>query len=122
LKEGPVAPRRILVVEDAPVIAMALQDMLEDLGHEVVGPIGNMAVALEMAAAEALDAAVIDINIRGGKIYPVARSLDARGIPFLLVSGYADRSLPPDLIDRPRLEKPYTKEAIERQLRLLFDA
>ena len=120
MSQSPIAPRRILVVEDAPVIALALQDMLVDLGYEVVGPSGNMGVALELAAAEPLDAAVIDINIRGGKIYSVARSLDARHIPFLLVSGYADRSLPPDLIDRPRLEKPYTQEALQRQLDMLL--
>ena len=99
--------RRILVVEDAPIIALDVQEMLEGLGWTVVGPIGNLGVALEMAAQESLDAALIDINIRGGKIYPVARLLAARGIPFLLASGYANKELPEDLVDRPRLEKPY---------------
>ena len=103
-----IAPvRRILVVEDAPVIALDVQEMLEGLGWTVVGPIGNLGVALELAAQEPLDAALIDINIRGGKIYPVARILAVGEIPFLLASGYANKGLPDDLVDRPRLEKPY---------------
>lgn len=121
--DDPTAPaRRILVVEDAPMIALDLQDMLQDLGCVVVGPTGNLGVALQMAGEETLDAAVIDINIRGGKIYPVARALAARNIPFLLASGYADRTLPPDLAGRPRLEKPYNRADLDRELRALVPA
>lgn len=116
------APRRVLVVEDAPMIAMDLQEMLEGLGWEVIGPTGNLGVALELAGEEELDAAVIDINIRGGKIYPVARALAARNVPFLLASGYADRTLPADLADRPRIEKPYNPVLLEQRLRALVDA
>jgi CheY-like chemotaxis protein len=108
--------RRILVVEDAPMIALDLEEMLRDLGWDVVGPTGNFAIALQLATDEPLDAAVVDINIRGGKVYPVARTLAARGIPFLLASGYADRTLPPDLADRPCLEKPYNPANLERML------
>ncbi len=115
-KESAGGKRRILVVEDAPMIALDLEEMLQGLGWEVVGPTGNMGTALELAAGEALDAAVIDINIRGGKVYPVARALAARDIPVLLASGYADRRLPPDLADRPCVEKPYNKAVIEQRL------
>ena len=101
------------------MIAMDLEEMLQGLGWEVVGPTGNMGVALQLAGEEKLDAAVIDINIRGGKVYPVARSLAARGIPFLLASGYADKSLPPDLADRPLLEKPYNAASLQRKLQEL---
>lgn len=112
-----IAPvRRILVVEDAPIIALDLQEMLENLGWAVVGPIGNLGVALELAAQEPLDAALIDINIRGGKIYPVARILAVRDIPFLLASGYANKGLPEDLADRPRLEKPYKPAELAAKL------
>ena len=99
--EKGVEPRRILVVEDAPMIALDLEEMLRGLGWEVVGPTGSMATALELAADETLDAAIVDINIRGGKVYPVARALAARGVPFLLASGYGVQSLPPDLAGRP---------------------
>lgn len=114
-----LASRRILVVEDSPVLAEVLKEMLADLGCVVVGPAGNMAVALELAAAEALDAAVIDLNIRGGKVYPVARTLARRGIPFLVVSGYGNWTMPEEWQARPRLVKPFTAEALEAELRAL---
>jgi CheY-like chemotaxis protein len=111
---------RILVVEDSPVVAEVLKEMLLDFGCEVVGPVGNMAVALELAQSERLDAAVIDLNIRGGKVYPVARLLGERGIPFLLASGYADWTMPPEWEGRPRLPKPFTAEALSGALEALL--
>ena len=117
---NPLASRRIFVVEDSPVVAEMLDVMLKDLGCDVVGPMGNLAIALEMAAQEAIDAAVIDLNIRGGKVFPVARALAARGIPFLMVSGYGDFSLPQEWQDRPRLTKPFSSEALEKELKALL--
>lgn len=117
---SPLASRRIFVVEDSPVVAEMLEAMLQDLGCEVVGPMGNLAIALEMAAGEAIDAAVIDLNIRGGKVFPVARTLAERGIPFLVVSGYGDFSLPEEWEDRPRLTKPFSAEALEAELKGLL--
>lgn len=108
--------RRVLVVEDSPLIAEATGDMLRDLGCVVVGPTGSLAVAMDLAASEKLDAAVIDVNIRGWKVFPVADALASRGVPFLFASGYADWSLPEHLEDRPRLEKPYNATTLERKL------
>ena len=119
---NPLASRRIFVVEDSPVMAEVLAEMLKDFGCEVVGPMGNLGIALEMAAAEAIDAAVIDLNIRGGKVYPVARTLSQRGIPFLVVSGYGDWTMPAEWRTRPRLVKPFTAEALEAELRALLAA
>ncbi len=113
---GKLAERRVLVVEDSPLIATVLEDMLQDLGCTVVGPIGNMAFALDLAKTEAMDAAIIDLNIRGGKVYPVAEILRDRNIPFLLASGYADWTLREDFKDRPRLTKPYSAELVEQKL------
>src|SRR5688572_5492874 len=62
-----LAGRRVLVVEDSPVVAEASEDMLRDMGCAVIGPATNMASALQLAAEEELDAAIVDINIRGGK-------------------------------------------------------
>src|SRR5687768_3032725 len=101
-----LAGRRILVVEDSPVVAEACDDMLRDMGVEVVGPATNMAAALQLAGEELLDAAVVDINIRGGKAFPVLRILHGRSVPFLLTSGYADWSMPEEWQDQPRLAKP----------------
>ncbi len=117
-----LASRRILLVEDSPVLGEVFAEMLRDLGCEVVGPAGNMAVALALAADEPIDAGVIDLNIRGGKVYPVARVLSGRGIPFLVVSGYGDWTMPAEWRNRPRLVKPFTAEALEAELRALLAA
>ena len=107
--------RRILVVEDSPVVAAACEDMLRDMGCAVVGPAGNMAAALQMAK-EDCDAAIVDINIRGGKAFPVLRILGQRGVPFLLTSGYADWSMPEEWQSLPRLAKPYTPNMLRESL------
>src|SRR5688500_14869763 len=112
--------RRILFAEDAPVIALDVQEMLEGLGWTVVGPIGNVGVALELAAQEPLDAALIDINIRRAAISPAARVLARREIPFLLASGYANKGLPDVLVDRPRLAEPYNAADLAAKLRDLM--
>jgi CheY-like chemotaxis protein len=121
MTSGKLADRRILVVEDSPLIATVLEDMLKDMGCTVVGPTGNMAFGVELATNEEIDAAVIDLNIRGGKVYPVAEVLAARNIPFIIASGYADWTMRDDMKDRPRLTKPYSAEAVEEQLTKLFE-
>ena len=114
-----MAGRRILVVEDETIIAMTIEDALHDLGCVVVGPVGKLDAALLLARDEALDAAVLDVTIRGGKVYPVAEELRARGVPFVLASGYGDWALPDSLQNMPRLTKPFTEHELEEQVRLL---
>ena len=111
-----LAGRRVLVVEDSPVVAEAADDMLRDMGCLVVGPATTMAPALEMAGGEPLDAAIVDLNIRGGKAFPVLRVLRDRSIPFLLTSGYADWSMPEEWQGQPRLAKPYTPNQLREGL------
>ena len=113
---GELAGKRILVVEDSPLIAAATEQMLQDMGCVVVGPTGSLAVATDLARDEAIDAGVIDVNIRGWKVFPVAQILVDRNIPFVLASGYADWTLPDRLNDRPRLLKPYDADNLERAL------
>lgn len=83
-------PRRILLVEDEPMIAFALEDMVAELGHQVVGPAFRLAEALDLAASEAIDAAVLDVNLNEQSSYAVADVLRERGIPFLFATGYAE--------------------------------
>ena len=111
-----LAGRRVLVVEDSPVVAEAAGDMLRDMGCVVVGPATTMAPALEMAGEETLDAAIVDLNIRGGKAFPVLRILRDRSVPFLLTSGYADWSMPEEWQGQPRLAKPYTPNQLRESL------
>ena len=114
--------RRILVVEDSPVVADDSAEILQDLGCTVVGPAGNMAAALQLAEKDDFDAAIVDINIRGGKSYAVLKILESRQIPFLLTSGYADWSMPEEWVDRPRLAKPYTANMLGESLAALLES
>ncbi len=111
---------RVLVVEDEMLIAMDVEAMLEAIGCVVVGPTGKLETALQLANGD-LDAAVLDVTIRGGKVFPVADRLLARGIPFILASGYGDWALPEQLRDQPRLTKPFTSAELEHRLRSLCD-
>jgi CheY-like chemotaxis protein len=114
--------RSVLVVEDSPVVAPFTADLLCDLGFEVVGPAPNMARARELILSEKFDAALMDIHIRGERVFPLCDLLEARGIPFLLTSGYADWQVPDKWADRPRLHKPYTIDDVQRALGELLPA
>ena len=114
--------RKVLLVEDSPVISEATEMMLMDMGCEVVGPAGTMAPALQLATDEPLDAAVVDINIRGGKAFSILNILEQREIPFLLTSGYADWSMPDEWRGRPRLAKPYSEAELQAAVAALLDS
>ena len=113
--------RRVLVVEDSPVVAPLTVDILDDLGCAVVGPAPNMAVARALVEAGEFDVALMDVHIRGERIFPLCEMLDAKGIPFLFTSGYADWSMPERWRERPRLAKPYTIDQVEQALGALLD-
>lgn len=108
---------RILVVEDEVLVAQLLADQLEDLGCEVVGPAGRVSEALEVLAAEAVDAAVLDVNIAGEKVFPVADALAARGVPFVFATAYGALGVAPRHADRAVLDKPYHDRDLEHALR-----
>ena len=112
--------RRVLVVEDSPVVAPFTADLLGELGCAVVGPAPNMAAARELIEGEAFDAAIMDVHIRGERVFPLCDALDAKGVPFVLTSGYAAWDLPDKWAARPRLQKPYTIEDVERALAQLL--
>lgn len=99
--------RRILVIEDSPVVAPFVSDLLTDIGCIVVGPAPNMAVARELVEAGGFDAALVDVHIRGERAFPLCDVLAAHNTPFVLTSGYADWQVPERWADRPRLQKPY---------------
>jgi CheY-like chemotaxis protein len=117
----PLKGRRILVVEDSPVVAPFTADLLEELGCEVVGPAPNMAAARELLETKEFDGALMDIHIRGERVFPLCGMLAARDVPFVLTSGYADWQIPDKWQDRPRLQKPYTIAQIEQALSSLFE-
>ena len=114
-----VAGRRVLVVEDEVLIAFLIEETLAGMGCEIVGPAANLDAALQLANEAAIDAAILDVSIRDGKVYPVAARLEELGIPFAFASGYGDWTMPDAMRDRPRLAKPFTIVALEQQIRSL---
>ncbi|HEY8591835.1 MAG TPA: response regulator [Sphingomicrobium sp.] len=112
--------KRILVVEDSPVVAPFTVDILEELGCEVIGPAPNMAAARELAEGEEFDAALMDVRIRGDRSYAICDILDAKNVPFVFTSGYADWQLPEKWEAVPRLQKPYTMGQVEEALARLL--
>jgi CheY-like chemotaxis protein len=110
------AQPRVLVVEDEYLIRMLLEDMLGDLGYAVAGAVGSIAEARELAATAEFSAAVLDVNLDGEEIYPVADILAERRLPFVFVTGYGERSLPDRYRDRPALQKPFQAEQLESAL------
>ena len=112
--------RRILLVEDSPVVGPFTADLLGDIGYEVVGPAPNMAAARELIETEDFEAALMDIHIRGERVFSLCEALETRGVPFVLTSGYADWTMPDQWRDRPRLQKPYTFDEVQAALSALL--
>lgn len=110
---------RMLLVEDEPLIGMEVEDAVEALGHEVVGPVAELSVALDLATDETLECAILDVNIRGGQSYPVADMLLARGVPVLFLSGNSTQSFPDRLRQVMHVPKPFTGEQLEQEIRNL---
>ena len=98
---------RLLVVEDEYLIRMLLEDMLAELGYDVAAAVGTLAEASELAAHGDFSAAILDVNLDGQEVYPVAEILGKRGLPFVFVTGYGERSLTEPYHDRPALQKPF---------------
>jgi CheY-like chemotaxis protein len=112
-----LAGLRVLVVEDEVAISLLLEDMLLELGCEVVGPVGRLATALETAAQEEFDVAVLDVNLAGQPIYPLAEALAAKGKPFVFSTGYGAAGIDEPYRGRPVLQKPFTQHELQRVLR-----
>jgi CheY-like chemotaxis protein len=113
----PIAPLqdlRILVVEDEMMVAMLMEDLLELFGCKFVGPAASIPQALLLISTEAIDGAMLDVNLAGHSIYPVADELARRGIPFIFVTGYGNQELEGDYNYRPRLPKPFRRLELQR--------
>lgn len=109
---------RVLVVEDEPVVAMCLEDILDGLGCEPVGPAGRLAEGLVLAEREELGAAILDINLAGERSTPIAEALRRRGVPFAFASGYG--AAPEGFETLPLIEKPYREADIHAALKALL--
>lgn len=115
-QHGKSARLRVLVVEDESLVAMFLEDVLEDLGHQMLGPYSRIDAALPAARNEAFDVAILDVNVNGQAIFPVAEVIAARNIPFIFSTGYGQKSLPEEYRARPTLDKPFLPGDVEAVL------
>jgi CheY-like chemotaxis protein len=109
--------RRILLVEDEAMIAMLVEDMLEDLGHALVRVATRLEEAVAAAEIESVDLAILDLNLGGTLTYPAADVLAERGIPFIFATGYGSGGLKEAYSAQPTLQKPFTADALGQAIR-----
>ena len=113
----PLTGRRVLVVEDESLVAMLIETILEDMDCIPVGPAANIEEGLRLVAdTQDLDAALLDVNVAGQQIFPVADALKARGGPFVFSTGYGEGGLPDEWRGQPTVQKPFTEAAIRDAL------
>jgi CheY-like chemotaxis protein len=117
---SPFSACKVLVVEDEMIVAWLLEDMLADLGCAVVGPAVSVNQALAVIDAEAIDAAVLDVNLNGQVSYPIADVLAARGVPFVFSTGYAKDRLLDSYRTFPVMQKPFHQSELENMLAQLL--
>lgn len=106
----------VFLVEDEMLIALMVEDMLEDMGHTTCAVAMRLALAMETARGCAADFALLDINLSGALSFPVAHILKERGIPFAFTTGYEKAILPEPLADVPVLGKPFSSEQLSALL------
>ena len=104
--------RSILIVEDEPLIAMMLEDFILSLGHEVSGSCDSVNSALKEIEKNEFDLAILDVNLKGESVWPVASALREKGIPFVLATGGHVDPPPAEFASTPMIEKPYTIDRV----------
>lgn len=114
---GSLEGRKVLVVEDEMLVSMLVEDMLGDLGCVVIGPAASLDEALALAREAEIDIGLLDVNLAGKAIYPVADVLKARGVPYVFASGYGDSNTEGPHQGAPALQKPFRMGDLEQALR-----
>ena len=112
----------VLVVEDNGLLSCILEETLRDAGCRVVGPFSRLREAMTALPTAEIDLALLDINLKGELVSPLAEQLQQRGVPFLLTSAYQTRDLPRSLQSASQLRKPYTDTDLLERLSLLASA
>ena len=103
---------RVLVVEDDFLVSLFFEDVLQSAGCVVLGPVPRLADALDVAAKQHCDVAVLDVNLAGEWVYPVAAVLSGRNVPVIFVTGYGDDAMPHEYAGQPRIAKPFSAEQL----------
>ena len=111
-----LAGKRVLVVEDEMLVALLVEDILAEAGCIVIGPFARVGDALAAVHTEVADLALLDVNVAGEKVFPVAHALEKRGVPFLFLTGYGQDALPRDRPDWEACSKPFFPEQLAKRL------
>ena len=111
-KSAQMAGRRVLVVEDEPLLALDVASTLEDVGVEAVGPAGTVEEALRLIEKGSLDAALVDVNLNGRTVDEIAAALTRGHVPFAFMTGTDRKNLPQAFLEAPMLAKPYMHQAL----------
>lgn len=111
---------RILIIEDEPVLAFAVEDLLIEAGFAIAGVAGRLGAALTLIESSACDAAIVDANLAGVSASPAASALAARGVPFVLLSGYLPEQQQGDFSGAIFLQKPCRADQLIRALRTIL--
>ncbi|MGH6872289.1 MAG: response regulator [Rhizomicrobium sp.] len=107
---------KILVVEDEAIVSFLIEEMLLDLGCAEVWLAGSVAPALSLLDDRKPDLAVLDVNLAGVPVYPIAERLAQMGVPFFFATGYGQKGLAPEWAGRPVIQKPFDQDALSRML------
>jgi CheY-like chemotaxis protein len=102
----------VFLVEDEAMIRMMVADMLEELGYRIAAETGEINEAIRLAKTTEFDIAILDVNVNGKVISPVAELIKARNRPFIFATGYGTQGVPEDYRDRPTLQKPFQIETL----------
>ena len=116
-----LARRKVLILEDEPIIGFALEDMLLDLGCSAVAVASRLDQAREFIEAGEVDAAILDVNIHGQRSYSIADLLAERRLPYIFASGYGDNEHPRSHRYVPTVTKPYSSHDIEAALQSVLE-
>ena len=116
------APRNILIVEDEPLIAMMLEDFLESLGHSIAATCDTVDTAMAEVEKGGFDVAILDVNLKGQNVWPVATRLREQGVPFVIASGGHVDPPPAEFAAVPLIEKPYTVDRVTPAINAAFAA
>jgi CheY-like chemotaxis protein len=122
--DEPLSGAKVLVLEDETLVSMMVEDMLLDLGCEVVGPFAKLDQALAFVASAdgQIDAALLDVNLGGVRSFPMAEALADKGVPFVFTTGYDESGLPDIWRGRPTLRKPFMMGEMADALRKALPA
>jgi CheY-like chemotaxis protein len=106
----------VFLVEDEVMIRMMVADMLEELGFSVAAEAGEINEAMKLAQTTMFDIAILDVNVNGKVISPVAELIKSRNLPFIFATGYGSSGLPEEYRDRPALQKPFQLETLGKMI------